>query len=349
MKLGALVHFEVHRTKVFEILFKMRMSIERVINTIKLPRIGGFKGSFRRGLILIILSALASLSIITFLSAVPVRDLNRGRTFKENKETGSDDHLSDKKNRNNVTILLGVPTVRRDNSTYLIQMLHNLIANMNEAEQSETLIVVFIAETDADYVNEIGEMIKFYFGKYCDDGLVEVISPPTSYYSCLETLKITFNDTMERVRWRSKENLDCAYLMTYAQPRAKFYMMLEDDVLTKPGFITKIKNFIKISDKSTSGTWFMLSFCNFGSIGKLFRSSDISHLASFLTIFFNDKPIDWLLDAFITAKFCNPEEGDYCNDVKKKVSPLLYPSLFQHIGKTSSLKGKVQRMVDIKF
>lgn len=44
-----------------------------------------------------------------------------------------------------VSIVFGVPTVRRQ-QTYLIQTLINLIGNMNQTEQKDSLIVVMIGE-----------------------------------------------------------------------------------------------------------------------------------------------------------------------------------------------------------
>lgn len=45
-----------------------------------------------------------------------------------------------------VSIVFGVPTVRRQQQTYLIQTLINIISNMNQTEQKDSLIVVMIGE-----------------------------------------------------------------------------------------------------------------------------------------------------------------------------------------------------------
>lgn len=45
-----------------------------------------------------------------------------------------------------VSIVFGVPTVRRQQQTYLIQTLVNLISNMNQTEQKDSLIVVMVGE-----------------------------------------------------------------------------------------------------------------------------------------------------------------------------------------------------------
>lgn len=51
-----------------------------------------------------------------------------------------------KSSRSSVTMVFGVPTVRRDVESYLVSTLHNLIDNLSPDERSEACIVVFVAE-----------------------------------------------------------------------------------------------------------------------------------------------------------------------------------------------------------
>lgn len=43
-------------------------------------------------------------------------------------------------------MVFGVPTVRRQQQTYLIQTLINIVSNMNQTEQKDSLIVIMIGE-----------------------------------------------------------------------------------------------------------------------------------------------------------------------------------------------------------
>lgn len=104
---------------------------------------------------------------------------------------------------------------------------------MNEDEQNETLCIVFIAETDLEYVHLVAKEIEIRFNTYVENGLIEVLSPSASYYPEMDKLRITLNDPLERVKWRSKQNLDFAYMMAYAQTKGTFYVQLEDDILGK--------------------------------------------------------------------------------------------------------------------
>ena len=89
---------------------------------------------------------------------------------------------------------------------------------------------------------------------------MEVISPPPQSYPDLTKLEETLGnpsknehfhaslwsysgDSIDRVRWRAKQSLDFAFLMTYAKDRGKYYVQLEDDVITKNGFVSTMKNF----------------------------------------------------------------------------------------------------------
>lgn len=141
---------------------------------------------------------------------------------------------------------------------------------MDEEEQNDTLIVVFVGETNLEYVHDIAKQIQLRFGEYCDNGIIEVISPPASYYPNMDKLRITLNDPMERVKWRSKQNLDFAFLMAYSQIKATFYVQLEDDILAKRGYITIMKQFaVAKTAKQEQDPWFVLDFCQLGFIGEL--------------------------------------------------------------------------------
>lgn len=163
----------------------------------------------------------------------------------------------------------GIPTVKRDKQSYLLSTLDNLLVNMDDEEQNDTMIVVFVGETDLDYVREIAKQIQLRFAEYVESGIIEVISPPASYYPNMDKLRVTLNDPMERVKWRSKQNLDFAFLMAYSQIKATFYVQLEDDILAKRGFITIMKKFaVAKTAKQEQDPWFVLDFCQLGFIGE---------------------------------------------------------------------------------
>lgn len=108
-----------------------------------------------------------------------------------------------------------------------------------------------------DYVTSTATAISDQFREHIDSGLIEIISPPASFYPDFNsTVKKTLGDPLSRVVWRTKQNLDFAYLMMYCQPKATYYVQLEDDILTKPMFLTKMKHFaFKSTAARKVGNW----------------------------------------------------------------------------------------------
>lgn len=134
----------------------------------------------------------------------------------------------------------------------------------------------------------------------------------------MSTLKQTLGDTMERVRWRSKQNLDFAYLMMYCASKGIYYVQIEDDIITKPSYLTQMQTFVS-KQTVLSKDWIILDFCSLGFIGKLFKSADLSQLILFFVMFYNDKPIDWLLDNFVQTKVCRFDmDSNACKKQKVK-------------------------------
>ena len=207
------------------------------------------------------------------------------------------------------SIVIGIPTIKREKTSYLLETLKSLFDSMNDLEKLDALVVVIIAELeDQSFVQNTIELINKAHKYELDIGLLEVIVPPVEYYPNFSRLgeDKVFNDSSERVKWRTKQNYDFSYLMAYSLKRGTYYLQLEDDVISKSGFITTMKTFIK---KQTNDKWMMIEFSQLGFIGKLFKCSELSVFISFFLMFASDKPCDWLFDSVFSVKICNPEKG----------------------------------------
>ncbi|NWH78658.1 MGT4B acetylglucosaminyltransferase, partial [Piaya cayana] len=238
--------------------------------------------------------------------------------------------------RTGVSLVMGIPTVKRDKQNYLMNTLHSLLYEVSEEQKNDCLIIIFIAEVTSLHS----------FPREIQSGLLEVISPPASYYPDLSNLKKTLGDSEDRVRWRTKQNLDYSFLMLYAQLKGTFYLQLEDDIIAKSDYIQSIKNFVA----EQSQDWMILEFSQLGFIGKLFKSEDLPLVVDFFLMFYKDKPVDWLIDHLLWVKVCNPEKGTMdCGKEKEKLCIRAKPSLFQHMGVHSSLAGKIQNLKDTDF
>ncbi|XP_041359848.1 alpha-1,3-mannosyl-glycoprotein 4-beta-N-acetylglucosaminyltransferase B-like isoform X2 [Gigantopelta aegis] len=266
--------------------------------------------------------------------------------------TGHPEHMKPafniSKNRHGVSIVMGVPTIKREKISYLTETLRSLIDELSAEEKEDCLIVLFIAEPwDLHYVKDLGYKVHSLFRDHIQSGLLEVIAPPAGFYPDLEHLKESFGDPIVRVRWRTKQTLDYSFLMLHAQSRGLYYVQLEDDVMAKPGYLSVMKSF---AYQQKTDDWMLLEFSSLGFIGKMFKSTDLSFVVEFFLMFHADKPIDWLLDHLLMVKVCNPDKDQkHCRHMTHAIRRRFKPSLFQHIGVTSSLKGKIQRLKDKDF
>ncbi|XP_018418915.1 PREDICTED: alpha-1,3-mannosyl-glycoprotein 4-beta-N-acetylglucosaminyltransferase-like protein MGAT4D, partial [Nanorana parkeri] len=249
--------------------------------------------------------------------------------------------------RTGVSIVFGIPTVKRDKQSYLMDTLNSIFSEMSASEKEDCVVIVFIAEVNVQYVNDVANSIKDNFPREIQSGVLEIVSPPAAYYPEFSNIKETFGDSKERVRWRTKQNLDYSFLMLYAQPKGTYYLQLEDDVVAKPQFFQSLIDF---ATQQTSDEWLILEFSQLGFIGKLFKCKDLPYVVEFFLMFYKDKPIDWLIDHYLWVKVCNPEkDAKHCDRQKSNLRIRYRPSLFQHIGTHSSLVGKIQNLKDKDF
>ena len=137
--------------------------------------------------------------------------------------------------KSNVSMIIGIPTVKRQKESYLITTLHSIFKTIskNSTVTEDILIVVMIAEIiDFEFVNSTTQKLQREFGNHIESGFLDIIVPSPKFYPDFSNIDLSFGDGVEQVKWRSKQNLDYAYLMTYAKNRgSNYYVQLEDDVM----------------------------------------------------------------------------------------------------------------------
>ena len=246
----------------------------------------------------------------------------------------------------NVSVVIGIPSVKRSGISYLHDTLRSLFHNLYPSSENKVTAVVMLAETDKNYIENEAKNLFSSFTRQVNNGLLQVISPDPLVYPDFNSLPPSLGDPQNRVTWRSKEVYDAAYLMYYCRNKADYYLMLEDDVLASKGYAATIMDF---AFKHRDSDYLYLSFSVFNSIGKLFRKADIPIWVTYFLTFYGVKPIDWLMNDFALVKYCNPELSTKdCENLKKAKKPQ-HKAIFQHIGKQSSLDGKNQKLRDSKF
>lgn len=125
--------------------------------------------------------------------------------------------------------VLGIPTLKRENVTYLDTMLSSLLLAMNEHEKSQVLIVILLAEaTDRKFNKETLKILLRKYKNEIESGFIDVISAPRDYYpnESREVKDEIFNDKPERIKWRTKQNFDICFLMAYSRGRGTYYLQV---------------------------------------------------------------------------------------------------------------------------
>ncbi|KAL3106871.1 hypothetical protein niasHT_010786 [Heterodera trifolii] len=254
-------------------------------------------------------------------------------------------------------LVLVIPSMRRREHNYLVDTLRNLFANMRENEKHLVQIVIVLSENPWErHLEEIYgqtvEEIERNFGTEVRRGLIEVITPPSEWFPPnFDRIPSTLGDPPDRMHWRTKQSLDYAYAMFHTRkerPEARFYVQLEDDIITVPGFLSELHRFA-----NAHPDFFVCEFSNLGFIGRLFHNGDdLLHLAYFVLLLYKWQPVDWILTKFISSKYCSLDDSEkQC--IKKNILNVVVfrrnPPLFQHIGRHSSLPGKKQNLSETRF
>ena len=69
--------------------------------------------------------------------------------------------------------------------------IRSLIDGLSEDERAEALLIVMVAEPkDVDYVKKVHKDVAQVFSDHLDSGLLEIISPHSSFYPNLENIKV---------------------------------------------------------------------------------------------------------------------------------------------------------------
>ncbi|MFT7802290.1 alpha-1,3-mannosyl-glycoprotein 4-beta-N-acetylglucosaminyltransferase C-like isoform X2 [Arapaima gigas] len=230
-------------------------------------------------------------------------------------------------------LTVGLSSIKRKHGFYLLDTLQSIFSQSSEEELQDIVVVVLLADFDMDWNQQVVNSISERFSIYILKGQLLVVHLPQEYYPPLEGLKRNYNDPPDRVSFRSKQNVDYSFLLSRSANLSQYYLMLEDDVICSKNFLTTMRKFI---DSRGNSPWVTLEFSKLGYIGKLYHSSDLPRLASFLLLFYQEMPCDWLLNHF--------------NKLLTQNTPIHFkPSLFQHVGVYSSFRGTYNHLTDKDF
>ncbi|XP_043932596.1 alpha-1,3-mannosyl-glycoprotein 4-beta-N-acetylglucosaminyltransferase C-like [Protopterus annectens] len=230
-------------------------------------------------------------------------------------------------------LTIGLSSVKRQRGNYLQETLKSIFKQSTNEELKDMVVVVHLADFDVEWNSRTAQEISSKFVHYIISGHLLIIHAPEKNYPPLTGLKRNFNDPPNRVTFRSKQNIDYAFLLNFCASLSDYYIMIEDDVYCAKSFFTAIKKAVASREGSY---WVTLEFSKLGYIGKLYHSRELPRLAQFLFLFYQEMPCDWLLTHFRSLLTQN--------EVIR-----FRPSLFQHNGYYSSFQGTANKLKDDDF
>lgn len=229
-------------------------------------------------------------------------------------------------------LTIGIPSIKRERFNYIYKTIDSLLANSSPEDKETVTIVIMFNDDDADWNNERALNVSETYDEYIQSGHIQVITLPPQLYPDFNLIPRTYNDSVERLTWRSKQNIHYAFLFRYCHNISDFYMHLEDDVVAAKNYIQDIRKYKRIF----MNNWFLIRFSNMGFIGVFFKSSNLLTISDFFLLFYAVQPCDFLMNIIAKIKLQEKEIR-------------FRPSLFQHHGIISSLKNKKQLIVDRYF
>ena len=206
--------------------------------------------------------------------------------------------------------------------TYLMETLESLVNTTSDEQKQDIVVVVLVGSLDQTYNKQVVKTISHKFDLHVESGFIQVVQAHSRSYPDFSSLKLNFGDAPDRVKWRSKQALDFAYMFSYGKNISKYYVQIEDDVLCAKNFLESIKDFVTDLE-DTQTMWSVVDLSLLGFIGKLMPSYSLDTFSKYLLLFFSEIPVDFLLSSFRSSA------GQFDRIIRQ-------PSLFQHQGKISS-------------
>ncbi|XP_027975905.1 alpha-1,3-mannosyl-glycoprotein 4-beta-N-acetylglucosaminyltransferase-like protein MGAT4E [Eumetopias jubatus] len=190
-------------------------------------------------------------------------------------------------------LTVGISSVPQPDQRSLLYTLVSLFRASSKIEQKRLTVLVHLAHSDLARLRETVLHISTLFSPQILAGQLLLIHAPPDAYPSMDDMR----KEAHHGEFYSKQNIDHAFLMSFATRLSEYFLLLEDNVFSAPDFITHIHWKV---NTMRSNPWVLLEFSNTGILGKLFHSKDLPLLAHFLLLFYKEKPLDRLIPHFRT-------------------------------------------------
>ncbi|XP_058130952.1 alpha-1,3-mannosyl-glycoprotein 4-beta-N-acetylglucosaminyltransferase-like protein MGAT4E [Dasypus novemcinctus] len=203
------------------------------------------------------------------------------------------EYTKKKQQRRKTWLTVGITSVQQSKGSNLLNTLISLFHASSKAEQKLFTVLVHLAGSDITWLRETSAHISSLFSQQILAGQLLLIHAPPDAYPTMDGIR----DDPNRSVFYSKQNVDHAFLMSFATNLSDYFLLIGDNVFCAPNFVTHIR--WKVTTMR-SNPWVLLEFSNIGFLGKLFHSRDLSLLAHFLLLFHKEKPLERLIPHFRT-------------------------------------------------
>jgi hypothetical protein len=191
------------------------------------------------------------------------------------------------------------------------ETLNSLLSKIPSSEANNVVIMVFIADVDADKRHNLTQALVSHYPDQLNSGLLQVVTVNASVYPPLHGIFRRHSFPLTHVRWRVKQVIDLAYMFHYGAPLAQNYVHIDDDVSARADVVATVRQCIdKFSPK-----WSVLKLADSsGMNGKMFHSSDLARFAAFFALFYDTLPADVIYSRYFgplwltkdqNVKFCS--------------------------------------------
>ncbi|XP_063128156.1 MGAT4 family, member E isoform X1 [Rattus norvegicus] len=219
-------------------------------------------------------------------------------------------YLKEIHQRRKTWLTVGITSESGHGQNGLLDTLASLYHASSTSEQRQMTVLVHLADSDPTWLKRtIFRISSLYRSQILTGQLLLIHAPPDAYPTVSNVQK-----EISQGQIYSKQNVDHAFLMSFATKLSPYFLLIEDDVFCAPNFVDHIRS--KVIGRKPN-TWVLLEFSNMGILGKLLHSKDLPLLTRFLLLFHKERPLDWLIRHFCT--------------LLAQQSPILYrPFLFYH-------------------
>ncbi|XP_008828562.1 alpha-1,3-mannosyl-glycoprotein 4-beta-N-acetylglucosaminyltransferase-like protein MGAT4E [Nannospalax galili] len=184
-------------------------------------------------------------------------------------------------------LTVGISSVLRPYRSYLLDTLQSLFQASSQYDLDYILVLVLLSDTEPAGLNETVARISHLFMTHIEAGRLLVVHGLLD-----DPLVKNRNHFSPCGELYSRQKTDSALLMNFAHNLSDYFLLLEDNVLTTPRFVSAIYWALSAWE---AFPWVILEFSSLRSSGKVFHTRDLSHLTSFFLLFPKDTPTHSLL------------------------------------------------------